>query len=455
MDIDEIRTRYTEFREEREREAFLAHAGRKRVPAFAEVDDRYADITGGEALDTLRVLVSGESFEPLREAALRLAHLVESAILQAERWQLGARLWLPHLHPDEREELLEEQFASVGERRAELGYATGADRFRARYPELDPEAWGRGAERLLEVTEPILSGELPRALSGAGLAAEGASARDVLALIRQSLFDALFPAERALACLDFTWEAWGLRSDALPGVVVDDDAREGRTESCRAFALQLPGEIALSLGIRRGMHAYRELFGAGGEAAAWAFISGELPVERQRECDPALLRGWQLLLEERVADPRWIAESPASARAEEFAGEARFARVLALRRDAARLRFELELSRLPSGHDPHSLASSWEQEIANATTLPADPRGYLAHVDAELAGVHELRARGFAWQLAEHLRERFGRTFWKERRCGELLKELWNTGSTYTADEVARELGFAPLQLDAVIDSIL
>ena len=41
------------------------------------------------------------------------------------------------------------------------------------------------------------------------------------------------------------------------------------------------------------------------------------------------------------------------------------------------------------------------------------------------------------------------------KAAGELLKELWNTGSTYSADELASELDFAPLDVTALLDDVL
>ena len=58
-------------------------------------------------------------------------------------------------------------------------------------------------------------------------------------------------------------------------------------------------------------------------------------------------------------------------------------------------------------------------------------------------------------QLSELLRERFGRRFWRERAAGELLKELWNTGATYSAEEIAAQLGLGALEIDRLIETCL
>ena len=69
-----------------------------------------------------------------------------------------------------------------------------------------------------------------------------------------------------------------------------------------------------------------------------------------------------------------------------------------------------------------------------------------------MPSLHWLRGRAFASQLRDFLRHEFGRSFWRERRCGDLLKELWQTGTTYSAEQLTDELGFGPLVLDPQFD---
>ena len=156
-----------------------------------------------------------------------------------------------------------------------------------------------------------------------------------------------------------------------------------------------------------------------------------------------------------LGDPVWIRESPGQQRGDELCWEAWLARLVSLRCAAAQLRFEGALSQQPAGADPGALSQLWAEELENASSRPARAVGFLEGADAELASLHVLRGQALAAQLAEHLRERYGRAFWRERRCGELLKELWHTGSDYTAEGIASELGFAPLDLDHVTEQLV
>ncbi len=452
--MEQIRERHEAWREERERELYRVHSGRKREAALDEIDDRFADLTSGDLLGPLRAELEAQNTEAARDPRRRLIRLVESARLDAQGWRRGRELH-GATRADALGELLAELFVRSSEARQKLGYASGLERFAALYERVDLDAWARGADRLLEATESVYLDRLAPALERAGVARDAATPLTLAALTERSACDSLFAGEQLLDCLEFTTAGMGVELGLVRGVALDHEPRPGRAPEARTFVLRVPGEIVVSGGERDGVRAHRDWFRAAGLAFASAYVSPELPVERRRGLDPALALGWGWLLADLLADSRWIREGPAQQRASAFAEEAALWRLLELRRAAGQLRFELELARVPAGRDPHGLAERYADELGAATGVPHTPAGYLADSDPELASLHRLRARSFALQLAEWLRERHGRAFWKERRAGELLKELWNTGSTYCAEEIAAEIGFAPLEVEPLIESCL
>ena len=52
--------------------------------------------------------------------------------------------------------------------------------------------------------------------------------------------------------------------------------------------------------------------------------------------------------------------------------------------------------------------------------------------------------------MREHLRMRFGRSWWRRRAAGDLLKELWATGSEYSPEELSSQLGLDAPTLDVL-----
>ena len=67
----------------------------------------------------------------------------------------------------------------------------------------------------------------------------------------------------------------------------------------------------------------------------------------------------------------------------------------------------------------------------------------------------ELQEKRVEARLSELLRAEYGRRFWKRRPAGDLLKELWNTGTTLTAETLSGELGLGELSVDGWIELAL
>ena len=163
---------------------------------------------------------------------------------------------------------------------------------------------------------------------------------------------------------------------------------------------------------------------------------------------------WAFLLHYRISDPAWVAEGPVADRAEPFLAAARLRKLALLRRYAAKIRFELELNRLEADQSPRPLAEVYAGELTRATGFQYRESSYLADTDPGFYAVEYLRAWCLEVQLSEELRARFGLRFWKEKRAGDLLKELWNTGSSYSASELAQELGLGEIDPEPLISQL-
>ena len=136
-----------------------------------------------------------------------------------------------------------------------------------------------------------------------------------------------------------------------------------------------------------------------------------------------------------------------------FAAALRRQRLGALRLTAARVLVELRLAELPAGRRPKAWASCGPSRASGRPAARAPKLGHLAECGPALHSLDALRAACLGAQLARHLRVRFGREPWKVRGAGELLRELFDTGTTYTPEALARELSLAPLSADALLEA--
>jgi hypothetical protein len=122
-----------------------------------------------------------------------------------------------------------------------------------------------------------------------------------------------------------------------------------------------------------------------------------------------------------------------------------------VRRYCGKLLYELELH---AAAELDAMPDRYLDWLREATKIEWAAVDFLADVDAGFYAASYLRAWALEAQLARFLREEFGRAWFAERKAGSLLRELWSEGQGMTADEIAREVTGATLELDAVADAI-
>lgn len=485
----EIRDRYDAFCEASERARLRFRAGLVERLDLERIDAEYEDVTSGDALDELGQGHAAAVTEERREDARRLRVGVECAVIDARtraltrelrereaaqtarvgRRELPVFVWQARLGAESESArrrqiqdaidgaaenlnpLREALWEQTGQILAAFGAETRRQRAETLHPGIDYDHWGALATRLLEATESLYRDGLATALREIGAAPGVAHRGDAARVSRLAGFDRDFPAGRMLDALAWSFEGMGLRLDAVPGIQIDAAPRPRKHPRASCIAPRIPGEVIVLLAPRGGVDDWEALFHESGHAFHLAFTSPALPVERRRILDPALTETWAFLLHYRIADPAWIADVVTHPRAEAFARAVAFRKLALLRRYAAKIRYELELNALAAGADPRPLAECYAEELGEATGFVYREAGYLADTDPLFYSVDYLRAWCLEVQLAEALRARFGRRFWRERGAGELLKELWNTGSTYTADGIASELGIGPIDIEPLI----
>ena len=489
----DVRDRYEAYLEARERELLLFRSGRQPLPKLHQVYDTFADVTSGDCLDDLAREHEAEHLEAPRQELLRLLHAVQDAVgasgvlhpeLQlwererSQRFRVGerdaeARVWAAQLAEEsqaskrtelqlgldrawaELNPLREELFTARGEQLARLGYATRRAWAEARRPGVDYELWGTAATRLLDETASVHADALREAFAAVGVAPAAAHLGDVLRVERLADHDKLFPADKSGAVLAFTLEGMGVPLDRLPGLAIDLVERAGKQAAPFCLAPRVPEEVVLVGWPRSGVPAHAGLLHETGRALQFLYTSPSLSVVRRRSSDLALEEAWGALLSARLADPVWIETGPPAARAESYRPASWLRRCSELRRCAARVRFELELSALEAAADPTGLDAVYAEELSEATGCRWGAEGYLLAAAPTLSSVDCLRGWCLEAQLSELLRERFGRRFWRERAAGDLLKELWNTGATYSVEEIASQLGLGALDIDLLIETCL
>jgi hypothetical protein len=87
-----------------------------------------------------------------------------------------------------------------------------------------------------------------------------------------------------------------------------------------------------------------------------------------------------------------------------------------------------------------------------ATGFETESGEFLFDLDDSFYSANYVRAWAFEVLLRDHLMTRFGSYWWRSRRAGRFMKELWELGDRYTADEIAVLIGIGPISFGPLIE---
>lgn len=446
--MEELRNRIEAFWTERETTRLEQHARGDGYFDLREVYRRYEDLSAGEPIDELNRVLQEETLESRQDAPRRLLERVRATMLEASALELTVTAAELEGDWDRRGELLGEAFVKRGECCAGLGYETGRRHFSALYPDVDLDGWCAASEALLEQTAGAYRDSLQEHAGRAALDATRLSYAELQWLSTWSALDSHFESEGLVAVVEFCAQALGVSADRFSAL----DFRSAAGTGVACFAPRIPDEVVVSTGPVEGAYRYYAGLAASGSGMAFAHASPELPVERRIQLDPGLRQGWGFFFANYLSEERWLRELPVAQRSTDFVQEFRGWELIWIRHAAVCLQFERALAELPCGAEPGPAIANLSDWMQEGLGVAVDPRFALQLGSLELHSLHQLRGRAFARQLQDFFKHEFGRDYWRERRCGDLLRELWQTGATYSAEQIAAELGFGPLGLDPLFD---
>jgi hypothetical protein len=332
-----------------------------------------------------------------------------------------------------------------------LGY-TSHEAYGAELRQVDLSRLGLLAEEILERTRPAYLVVMD-ALARRELSVPFADVRrcDLPRLFRPRALDPLFPKEKLLLRAEETLGGIGIRLGDLPNLRIDMKERSGKNPRPLAIAPAVPGDVRLSYSSVEGIRAQAVLLHEIGHALHFAFT-------RERRFELAKLGGraqaeaFAYAFEDLAVDPVWL-EEHAGLRGEELAAhlyEASAHRLLALRRAAGDLLYQLELHRR-EGQDARELYRAIVERTYAVRMTDDDVARYLADSSDFYASADDLRGWFLAAQIQGQLKSRFGPRWWGSPEAGRFLESLWAHGNALNARELALEMGEDGVRPDVLL----
>jgi hypothetical protein len=487
--LDEYRREYVDFNTACLREQYLFLSGQKPSLEIAPIYERYSDLFSIDSINKLKQSLEAapEHFQTERAGIKRLLAFAAEQFLENSVKQLTEAIsdheaaasinWMgremtfqqtaaaiaTERDRDARLAIYKERLGVIeasNDLRAErvvklrdsaraLGYANYKSLFE-QLRGIDYEELSQEAETLLAGSESLYLARLDEALKrNLGIRVEEARRPDCVYFTNMLDYESRFPAEKLLGVYRDTMAGLNISVDSQKNIAIDTVSRPRK--SCRAFCLPIsvPNDIRLVIRPTGGQSDYQSLFHESGHAQHYGWAAESLRPEFKRSGDYALTETYAFLFNHLLTDSNWLAEFLAFRDNKDFIRSAMLARLTTVRRHIAKLIYERELH---SSEDLERAAEIYAESQSAATKFKTGSTEFLFDLDDAFYSASYLRAWAFEVQLRDHLKTLFGQRWWGSARAGSFLKEIWETGDRYTADEMAAQIGIAPITFASLID---
>jgi len=317
---------------------------------------------------------------------------------------------------------------------------------------LDYRALEEKMEDLIRKTDEVYVREMDRMLQArAGVPLADAWSFDIPFAFRGEEYDRHFEKDKLIEAFFKTLRGMGLEPEKCGNIEMDTEERPKKSPRAFCAPIKVPQKVKLVIMPSGGYDDYGALFHEGGHAWHFGNTREDLPAEYRYLGDNSVTESFAFLFDYLTTNPFWLKGVLGM---EDPTGFARFAlvnKLMFLRRYGSKLIYELKL---------HNVGVSPDFQEVYRTTLQKSLRfkhtekHYLEDVDDAFYCAEYLRAWIVEAQLRGALEERFGETWFSEKKAGEYLRELWSYGQKFTADEIVKTVGYVELDIDPLAREI-
>lgn len=346
-------------------------------------------------------------------------------------------------------DLRAERIAKLHEAARSLGYTSYANLYEV-LRQKDYLQLAKEVQHLLDKTETVYVKRLDETLRQTlNITIEEAERVDALYFLNLSDYDRRFPASELLRVYKETMHGLGIKVDRQKNIQIDSEERPHKNPRAFCAPVVVPSEIKLVIRPIGGQSDYQAMLHEGGHAQHYAWTSTELNPEFKYTGDYGLTETFAFLFDHLPLESEWLAGMLNFRDNRGYVETSKLSRLLMTRRYAAKLIYESEF------HSACNLSTAptiYAEQQTNATKFNTPKVEFLADMDDGFYSANYLRAWAFEALLRDYLKTKFAKNWWTSRGAGSFLKDLWDTGDRYNADEIASQIGIGPISFDLLID---
>ncbi len=310
-------------------------------------------------------------------------------------------------------------------------------------------------EKLLEATQETYINHFGKLLlSETGVKLDTSKKSDFAYLKRATKYDVFFKKDSLVELFKQTLALMGIDLDRQKNIFLDVEERKNKSPRAFCSTVKIPGEIYLVVMPKGGQDDFEAMFHEGGHAEHFSNTRSSLDFEYKFLGDNSVTEGYAFALENLMQNRDWLVYflkmSPEDAG--EFVYFSNIMKLWFCRRYAGKLKYEFILH----GSDPISGKDAlYSQILTDANLMQYSTTDYLKDIDDSFYCVNYIRAWIFEAQLKDHMHQKFGYGWFRQKKAGDFLKELWSYGQKYDPVEVLQQLGYKDLDINYLIYSLI
>jgi len=363
---------------------------------------------------------------------------------------------------EKRNNLVEKQFNpklyiywnTLHEQAGKLGFESYKDMF-SYLKDMDLSRLKSDMDKLLEVTRDMYADHFGKLLlSETGIELNSSKKSDFAYLKRAVKYDVFFKKERLVELFKQTLASMGMDLDRQKNIFLDVEERKNKSPRAFCSTVKIPDEIYLVVMPKGGQDDFEALFHEGGHAEHFSNTRASLDFEYKFLGDNAVTEGYAFALENLMQNKDWLVYflkmNPEDAR--KFVYFSNVMKLWFCRRYAGKLEYELIL------HENDPILGKdiiYTQILTAASLMQYSGADYLKDVDDSFYCVNYIKAWIFEAQLKDHMHQKFGYGWFRQKKAGDFLKELWSYGQKYDPAEILQQLGYKDLDINYLICSLM
>ncbi len=213
----------------------------------------------------------------------------------------------------------------------------------------------------------------------------------------------------------------------------------------------MPEQVKLVIKPTGGWRDYDAFFHEGGHAWHFGNVKKDLPAEYKYLGDNSVTESFAFLFNYLTTNPLWLKEVLGMESPDGFVRFALVNKLMFLRRYGAKLVYELKLHNAKISTE---FGDVYRSCLQKALKFRHTDKHYLEDVDDGFYCAEYLRAWILEGQMRAALVQEFGDDWFRNKKAGSYLKELWSYGQKYTADELVKTIGYAELDVEPLVNEI-